>query len=137
MLGKYNYYVSYNKYCDCNYVAVGKTHEKQVHKYIPKEWGIFIVSMEDGEIQIREKREAQKKPKMKMEYQITMLWRPEIQNILEKNHLPGYKKKSKKFVQQKIIEKVEWKQLKLQICEEMFERDYTLWNEEMDKYRNG
>ena len=51
-----------------------------------------------------------------------MLWRPEIQNILEKNHLPRYKQKSKKFVQQIIIDKVEWKRLKLQMCEEMFER---------------
>lgn len=127
----------YNKYCDYNYVAVGKSHEKQVHKHIPQEWGIFVISMEDGAIQIREMRAAQTNSKMKVKAQITMLWRPEIQNILEKNHLPKYKQKSKKFVQQVIIERVEWKQLKLQMCEEMFERDYTLWDENMEQYKKS
>lgn len=127
----------YNKYCDLNYVAVGKTHEKHVQDHVPKEWGILIVFVEDGTIRIEEKRPALKNPKVKKEHQLTILWRPELQRILERNHLPKYKQKSKKFVQQKVLEKMEWSQLKLQMCEELFERDYTLWDEELEAYKNG
>lgn len=117
---------NYDKYCDCNYVVVGSSHEKHVEEHIPKYWGIFVISVEKGQVSIVEKREADENPKRKKELQITMLWRPELQCILKKNGLPVYKQKSKKFVQQKLMEKVAWEQLKLQLCEEMFERDYTL-----------
>jgi hypothetical protein len=127
----------YDKYCDCNYVAVGKTHEKHVEKHVPETWGIFIVSVEKGEILIEEKRMAVENPKVKKERQITFLWRPELQRLLEKNKLPKYKQKSKRFVQQKLLEKMEWAKLKLQMCEELFERDYTLWDEEMEAYQKS
>lgn len=125
----------YDKYCDRNYIAVGKSHEKYVEKHVPKTWGIFIISVEGSKISIEEKRTAIENPNVKKEYQITILWRPELQRILERNHLPKYKQKSKRFVQQKLLEKMEWTQLKLQMCEELFERDYTLWNEEMEAYK--
>lgn len=127
---------NYNKYCDRNYIAVGKSHEKHVEEHVPFSWGIFIISEEDGNILIEEKRSAAENPKVKKEYQITILWRPELQRILERNHLPKYKQKSKKFVQQKLLEKLEWTQLKMQMCEELFERDYTIWNEESEANSN-
>lgn len=126
---------SYNKYCDYNYIAIGRTHAKHVKEHVPKEWGIFIIAMQDGNIEVTEERAALINPKMKIETQITMLWRPELQHILDRNHLPKYQQKSKKFVQQKLVEKLEWKQLKRQMCEEMFERDYTLWDEQMEQYK--
>lgn len=125
---------SYNHYCDCNYIAVGRTHEKQVAKHIPKEWGILVVFLDDGKVTVTEKRPAQENLKMKKDCQITMMWRPELQRLLAKNHLPKYKQKSKRFVQLKLIEKMDWPLLKSQMCEELFERDYTLWNEEMEEY---
>lgn len=127
----------YNKFCDRNYVAVGKSHEKHVDEHVPKEWGILIIAVDGSDILVTEKRPALENPKVKRERQLTILWRPELQRILAKNYLPKYKQKSKKFVQQKLFEKVEWEQLKKQICEEMFERDYTLWDEELELYRNG
>lgn len=120
----------YNMYCDRNYVVVGKTHEKHVEKHVPGDWGILVVSVEGRTIVVSMQRDAVENPKMKRESQITMLWRPELQKILEKNSLPKYRQKSKKFVQEKLLEKMDWQVLKLQMCEEMFERDYTLWNEE-------
>ena len=66
-----------------------------------------------------------------------MLWRPELQRILALNQLPVYKQKSKAFVQQKLLEKVEWDILKSQMCEELFERDYTLWEEELEQWKSG
>lgn len=125
----------YEKFCDYNYIAIGKTHEKQVEKHIPKEWGIFVISKEGEEFLIQEKRAPLENPKLKKERQITLLWRPELQNILEHNKLPKYKQKSKRFVQQKLLEKLEWDVLKAQFCQELFERDYTLWEEEIKLYR--
>ncbi|RGY99126.1 hypothetical protein DXA13_09270 [Clostridium sp. AM58-1XD] len=116
----------YDKYCDVNYVTVGKSHEKHVEKHVPDYWGILLVSLRDGRIVIEEKREAKRNPKVKKERQITFIWRPELQHLLEINHLPKYKQKSKKFVQQKLMEKMDWETLKLQMCEELFERDYTI-----------
>ncbi len=127
----------YNKYCDRNYIVVGKSHEKHVAEHIPKEWGIFVVFVNGRQVIIEERREAVDNPKMKKEHQITLLWRPELQRLLENNHLPKYKQKSKRFVQQKLLEKMDWQMLKPQLCEELFERDYTLWNEELESYKDG
>ena len=33
-------------------------------------------------------------------------------------------------VHEKLLEKLEWDQLKLEVCEELFQRDYTLLEEE-------
>lgn len=128
---------NYNKFCDFNYIAVGRSHERHVEKHVPKEWGILVVYVEDEQICIMEQRPATLNPKMKQDIQISMMWRPELQRILTKNKLPQYKQKSKKFVQQKLIEKMEWTELKLQMCEELFERDYTLWDEELELYKQS
>lgn len=127
----------YNKYCDRNYVAIGVSHAKHVAKHIPDFWGILIVSIDDGHILVTELRPPQLNPKMKPDSQITLLWRPELQRILEKNSLPRYKQRSKKFVQQKLMERLLWETLKPQMCEELFERDYTLWDEELELYKNS
>lgn len=124
---------NYDKYCDANYVVIGKSHEKHIEDHIPEYWGILVVSVLGTEISIEEKREAGSNPKMKKELQATLIWRPELQRLLLINHLPGYKQKSKKFVRQKLLEKMEWDILKLQMCEELFERDYSIWDEEPQK----
>lgn len=33
-------------------------------------------------------------------------------------------------MREKLLEKLEWNRLKLEVCEELFERDYTLLEEE-------
>jgi len=124
---------SYNQFCDRNYIVVGKTHEKHVGEHVPKEWGILVVDVDGRNVIINQQREALENLKMKREYQITLLWRPELQRLLAANALPAYKQKSKHFVQQKLLEKVDWTVLKQQMCEELFERDYTIWDEELEK----
>ncbi len=119
----------YNKFCDANYIVIGRSHEKHVEEHIPDHWGILCVNVDGRDFIIEEMRPAKPNPKMKRELQITLIWRPELQHLLEINHLPGYKQKSKRFVQQKLLEKMEWDVLKPQMCEELFERDYTLYEE--------
>lgn len=127
----------YNKYCDRNYIVVGKSHEKHIEKYVPAHWGILVINDRNNMIAIEEKRELLDNPKLKMDWQIRFMWRPELNHMLELNHLPKYKQKSKAFVQQKLMEKVEHEVLKKQMCEELFERDYTLWEEMMEEYENS
>ena len=63
------------------------------------------------------------------------LWRPELAHIQELNQLPKYKQKSKEFVIEKILLKVEKERLKEQISGELFERDYNEIEEIIKKYR--
>ncbi len=120
----------YDRYCDKNYVVIGRSHEKHVEEHIPEYWGVLLVSLQNGKIIIEEKRKTQQNPRVKRARQITLIWRPELQHLLEINHLPKYKQKSKYFVQQKLLEKMDWDVLKPQMCEELFERDYTLLDED-------
>ena len=119
-----------DKYCDENYVVIGRSHAKHVEEHIPAYWGVLVVSVNGREIVIEEMRPAQQNPKMKRELQLAILWRAELQNIIEQNHLPHYRQRSKRFVREKLLEKLEWNRLKLEVCEELFERDYTLLEEE-------
>lgn len=127
----------YDKYCDVNYIVIGRTHEKHVEEHIPSWWGILVVEVVGNEVAISEKRGAALNPCMKREIQITLMWRPELQNILQLNHLPLYQCKSKQYVRQKLLEIMEWEVLKPQMCEELFERDYTLWDEDLAEYRSS
>ena len=72
---------------------------------------------------------------VKQEHKISILWRPELSHIQQLNGMAKYEGKSKKFVQQKILEKVPAEILQKQICQELFERDYTLIHETIEKYR--
>lgn len=125
----------YNQYCDRNFIVIGKSHEKHVQEHIPKEWGVIRAAWEEGQISVRQLREALPNPKVKLERQLEWMWRPELNRILEQNALPAYKRKSKRFVQEKLLEKVLPNLLKKQMCEELFERDYTLWEEQLQAYR--
>ncbi|MCF0237669.1 MAG: hypothetical protein HUK24_03635 [Sphaerochaetaceae bacterium] len=66
---------------------------------------------------------------------MSLLWRPELVHIQEMNQLPKYKQKSKEFVIEKILLKVEKESLKGQISEELFERDYNEIEKQIKKYR--
>lgn len=116
----------YNHFFDYNYIAVGKSHAKQVHKHVPAHWGILCVYDEDGRVKVDEQRQPTLTPRLKVSYQIKLLWRLELNNILENNQLPKYKQKSKRFVQLKLLEKLPPEKLKKDMCYELFERDYTL-----------
>ena len=56
-----------------------------------------------------------------------MLFRS-LAHIQELNRMAAYKQKSKRFVADKIVEKIEPEVLSEQLSEELFERDYTkIW----------
>ena len=126
----------YNKFCDRNYIVVGESHLKSVPEHIAKNWGIIGAFERHSKICIEEVRPAGENAKCKLQQQMKWMWRPELNHLLELNHLPAYKRKSKAFVQEKLLEKVPHELLKHQICEELFQRDYTVIAEEIEEYKS-
>lgn len=125
----------YNWYYDRNYIVVGTSHAAHIAEHVPEWWGIITAEEEDDRVDLYEMRPPQLNPRRKMARKITLLWRPELARIQRRNHLPAYKEKAKKFVQEKILARIPEEQLHREISRELFERDYTLIEEELEEYR--
>ena len=125
----------YDLYYDINMVVVGSTHGNHIREHIPDYWGVITVEKDPNGLDFYILRDPGRNPKMKPERKIGILWRTELNRILEKNGLPRYKEKSKRFVTGKILEKVPADLLSKQISEELFERDYTTIGQEIEAYR--
>ena len=82
-------------------------------------------------------RDPQDNPKVKDDRKISILWRIELNNLLAKNNLPKYAQKSKFFVQQTLLERVDKDILWKQAYEELFERDYNTIGETIEEYRKS
>ena len=125
----------YDIYYDINMVVVGGTHGNHIREHIPDYWGVITVEATENELDFYVLRYPERNPKMKPERKIGILWRPELNHILEKNDMPKYREKSKRFVAGKILQKVPQDLLAKQISEELFERDYTTIQQEIEEYR--
>ncbi len=125
----------YDQYYDRNVVVVGSTHAMHVSEHVPEWWGILSVELINGLIDFYVVRKPQNNPKVQGEKKITILWRPELNRLLGQNALPAYKRKSKLFVQKKLLEKVPGDVLWPMAMEELFERDYNTIGEEIESYR--
>ncbi len=130
----------YDKYYDMNYVVVGSSHAKHVAEHVKDYWGIIVAEQIDDAINFTIQREPQINPKVTWIRKLGILWRPELVVLQELNEMPRYKEKSKEFVVEKIVERLENGKiseatLKVQVSDILFERDYTLIAEEIKKYR--
>ncbi len=126
----------YDWYYDRNIVVAGTSHAAHIEEHVPEWWGIITVEPKDsGEPDFYVLRKAADNPRVKDFRKITILWRPELNRLLEQNHLPKYREKSKDFVQKKLLEKVSEEVLWPQVCGELFERDYTKIGEEIAAFR--
>ena len=119
----------YDQYYDYNIVAVGSSHGLHISEHVPDYWGIITVEEVDGEIDLYFLRKPGMNPRMKWERKLSILWRTELALLQEWNDMPKYKDKSKRFVCQKINERIPQKiseeKLKYEISELLFERDYN------------
>lgn len=125
----------YNQYYDYNYIVAGTRHAAHVAEHVPEWWGIITVELQEDRADFYLLREPKENPKVNWSRKMSLLWRPELAHIQEVNQLPKYKEKSKAFVVEKILLKVEKEKLKEQISEELFERDYNEIEEQIKKYR--
>ena len=129
---------NYDWYYDRNIIVVGSTHAVHVREHVPDTWGIISVELDEkGRVDFYVIREAIDNPKVKDKRKITILWRTELNRLLEKNKLPKYLQRSKQFVQEKLIEKVPGDILWPQAYDELFERDYNTIEQEIEDFRKS
>lgn len=127
---------NYDQFYDRNIIVAGTSHVAHVKDYVPEWWGIITVEPdENGEVDFYILREPDRNPGVKGGRKITIFWRTELNHLLEKNRLPKYREKSKKFVQDKLLERVPGEILWPQAYEELFERDYNTIAEEIEDFR--
>lgn len=114
----------YDRFCDWNYLVVGKSHLLHAHEHIPAHWGILVVWEEEGGVRVEMDQLPGRNPGAELRNQLSFLWRPELALLQEQNGLPAYRQKSKAFVQEKLLELVPGETLKRQMTDLLFERDY-------------
>lgn len=119
--------IDYNQYYDFNYAVVGTRHALHIKEHVPDWWGIITVELEEGKPDFYVMRKPIANPKMNWRKKISILWRPELANIQKQNHLPEYREKGKQFIVESILSHVPEEILRMQISEELFERDYSVF----------
>lgn len=125
----------YDRFFDRNYVVVGSTHAMHIGDHVPKYWGIISVEWLDERVDFYMIREAVRNPNMDIKRKIRILWRPELAHIQEICGIARYEGKSKDFVREKIVERVPAEILHERISEELFERDYTKIQEQVEDFK--
>ena len=119
---------NYDRYYDENYLVVGSTHALHAAEHVPEYWGIISVELIKGEVDFYRVREAKPNPKAKLQNKMSLLWKSEFVHILAINKMPKYAQKSKKFISEKLIARIDETILNEQISDELFERDYTIYD---------
>lgn len=129
----------YDGFFDYNIVAVGTKHALSIKDHVPSWWGIITIEEVEGKVDLYYYRKPLLNQKgraaTRLKRQLSFLWRPELSHIQEINNMPKYKTSSKKFVMEKILEKIEPELLKKQICDELFERDYTKIAKQIEEFK--
>ncbi len=125
----------YDRFFDYNFVAVGSTHGGHIEEHVPDWWGIITIEQWEHQVDFYVLREAGKNPQVDWKGKLGLLWRPELAHIQQVNRMPGYRDKGKRFVIEKILERVPKEILGRQISEELFERDYTEIEDAIREYR--
>ncbi len=126
----------YDQYFDRNMVVVGTSHAMHIDEHVPDHWGIITVEMdEEGKPDFYVKREPAANPNVSDKLKLSILWRPELAHLQEINDLPAYKYKSKAFVRDVLLERVDLDVLWPQVYNELFERDYTTIAERINEFR--
>ena len=123
----------YNKYFDYNYVVVGTSHAHHIKEHVPDSWGVITVERDetdDDALDFYILRRPGRNKKRDILKKISFLWRPELAHILAGAGLPKYSGKNKKYVTKILADKIPEEELDKLISEELFERDYTVFNEE-------
>lgn len=125
----------YNQFYDYNFVVVGTRHAMHIEEHVPAWWGIITVELEEGRPDFYIMRRPTANPKMKWKKKLSLLWRPELAHIQELNRMAKYKQKSKDFVIGKLLEQVPEEELQVQMCEELFQRDYNTIADVISEYK--
>lgn len=127
--------VDYDLYFDYNFIVVGTRHAMHVAEHVPPHWGIITVEEVEGQADFYILRKPQQHPLEDPRRKLSLLWRPELQHIVERNLPHKYESCSKKQVIDKLAVGVPEETLRWEISEELFERDYTAILDEINRFR--
>ena len=118
----------YEKFCDKCYVAVGESHI-HISEHVPDHWGIIVVSSDNVIVD----RDASDCPKVKINNQLDILWRAELYAVQMKEGLPKLSNWKRRDIYKRLIETCGEEQVKLDLTEQLFERDYTIFEKVTSK----
>ena len=113
----------YDRFCDKCYVVVGESHI-HVAEHIPDYWGIIVINQENVIVE----RDAETCPKVSITNQLGILWRSELLNIQLKEGLPKLASTRRADIYKRLIDTAGEPTIKADICEQLFERDYTIFD---------
>lgn len=123
----------YNRFCDKNYLVIGQhfiERQDSLSEILPEFWGIYSVTMnEDGSKKLELLREASPNPKCRIKNQLKILWRTELIHLVKGNKLGGVTAYNKKELCDKLYKNIEKNALRQMICNELLERDYSIYEE--------
>ena len=118
---------NYDRYFDKNYLVIGVSHVNSVLDHVPLHWGVITAEIDNRAFDFYVMKEAADNPSVCTELRLQLLWRSELVHILLMNKFPKYAKRDKYQLRQILAESVDPVLLKKQVSEELFERDYTIW----------
>lgn len=125
----------YDRYFDMNIIVVGTRHAMHVEEHVPASWGIITVEEVEGRADFYVLRRPKPNPGIDPARKLSLLWRPELQHIVARHLKHKYERISKKDVIEKILAGVPYETLRLEMSEELFERDYTRIFDEINQFR--
>ena len=125
----------YDRYFDMNIIVVGTRHAMHVEEHVPASWGIITVEEVEGRADFYVLRRPKPNPGIDPARKLSLLWRPELQHIVYRHLKHKYDRISKKDVIEKILAGVPYETLRLEMSEELFERDYTRIFDEINRFR--
>ena len=97
---------------------------------LPEYWGIYCVTLNEEGIKTLDLiREATQNPKCRIKNQLKILWRSELIHLVKSNNLGGVSAYNKKELGDKLFKNIERNRLKYLICSELFERDYSIYED--------
>ena len=113
-----------------------------IREHVPQYWGVITVELVDGVFDFYILRQPQQNPKVTWNKKLEILWRPELALLQELYQMPKYKEKSKSFVVNKMVERLEFGKIeefsfKEQVSNILLERDYNTIEENLARYREG
>lgn len=131
----------YDRFFDHNIIAVGTSHAAHVEEHVPDYWGIITIEETPDGPDFYMLRTPKQNPKRVMADTLSLLWRPELQGIVDKRLKSRYLRLSKKAVIAKLLEKLGKSPEETESCliedisEALFERDYNTIQAEIDRFR--
>lgn len=120
----------YDRFFDYNFVVVGSSHAAHINEHVPEHWGVISVEAVSTGLDFYELREPSPSKKMRLTNQMSLLWRVELAKIQADNGLYKYPGKSKMYVKKYLMASLEKEELKKQMLAVLFDRDYSIFDEE-------